>query len=162
MEHTTCSMLMEEYAAKWDQRGFLMKAKEKNIPDVMSEEKQKYQNTQISNHLANERTFLAWIRTGLATISIGFVVARFGLFLRELGLKSEPIPYSSLHYSMVFGVGLSLTGVVAIVIALINFLQVRRDIEQNTFHARIGYVIVLTVLAVLIGFLLSLYLLLST
>ena len=139
-----------------------MLANDKNAPDAHINEKQKERNAQVSNHLANERTFLAWIRTGLATISIGFVVARFGLFLRELGLKSEPIPYSSLHYSMVFGVGLSLTGVVAIVIALINFLQVRHDIEQNTFHSRIGYVIILTVLAVLIGVLLSLYLLLST
>jgi putative membrane protein len=139
-----------------------MSVEDKNISNTQVEGKQKYKNAEISNHLANERTFLAWIRTGLATISIGFVVARFGLFLRELGLKSEPIPYSSLHYSMVFGVALSVTGIVAIVIALMNFLQVRRDIEQNTFHSRISYVIVLTVLAVLIGVLLSFYLLFSS
>lgn len=139
-----------------------MLANDKNIPNAQIDEKRKERNTQISNHLANERTFLAWIRTGLATISIGFVVARFGLFLRELGLKSEPIPDTSLHYSMVFGVGLSITGVVAIIIALLNFLQVRHDIEQNTFHSRISYIIILTVLAVLIGILLSFYLLLSS
>ena len=139
-----------------------MLTNDKNIPDRQIEEKQKFKNTEISNHLANERTFLAWIRTGLATISIGFVVARFGLFLREMGLKSAPIPYSSLHYSLVFGVALSVTGIVAIVIALINFLQVRRDIYQNTFHPRISYVVLLTALAVLIGVFLSLYLLLSS
>ena len=37
----------------------------------------------VSDHLANERTFLAWIRTGLATIAFGFVIERFGLALRE-------------------------------------------------------------------------------
>ena len=42
----------------------------------------------VTDHLANERTFLAWIRTGLATITFGFVVERFGLLLRELGLKN--------------------------------------------------------------------------
>jgi putative membrane protein len=37
-------------------------------------------------YLAAERTFLAWIRTGIAFMGFGFVVARFGLFLRELAL----------------------------------------------------------------------------
>ena len=41
----------------------------------------------VTDHLANQRTFLAWIRTGLATITFGFVVERFGLLLRELGVK---------------------------------------------------------------------------
>ena len=35
-------------------------------------------------HFAAERTFLAWIRTGLALMGFGFVVARFGLFLKEV------------------------------------------------------------------------------
>jgi len=43
----------------------------------------------VTDHLANERTFLAWVRTGLATITFGFVVERFSLLLRELGLKSN-------------------------------------------------------------------------
>jgi uncharacterized membrane protein YidH (DUF202 family) len=37
-------------------------------------------------HLANERTFLSWLRTSIALIGLGFIVARFGLFLREFGL----------------------------------------------------------------------------
>jgi uncharacterized membrane protein YidH (DUF202 family) len=37
-------------------------------------------------YLANERTFLAWLRTCIAIIGLGFVVARFGLFLREFGI----------------------------------------------------------------------------
>lgn len=42
------------------------------------------QTDHIRDHLANERTFLAWIRTSLATLGFGFVLARMGLFLREL------------------------------------------------------------------------------
>src|SRR3954467_9885455 len=38
-------------------------------------------------YLAAERTLLAWIRTGLALMGFGFVVARFGLFLRELAVE---------------------------------------------------------------------------
>ena len=42
----------------------------------------------LRQHFALERTLLAYIRTGLALIGVGFVVARFGLLLRELGLRS--------------------------------------------------------------------------
>jgi uncharacterized membrane protein YidH (DUF202 family) len=42
-----------------------------------------------SDYLAAERTFLAWIRTGLALMGFGFVVARFGLFLREIAMTTH-------------------------------------------------------------------------
>src|ERR1700693_568532 len=38
----------------------------------------------VSDHLASERTYLAWLRTGIATIGLGFVVAKFGLAIRAL------------------------------------------------------------------------------
>jgi putative membrane protein len=50
----------------------------------------------VSDHLANERTYLAWIRMGIAIIALGFVVARFGRFLREF----SPLAQStvSIHF----------------------------------------------------------------
>ena len=45
--------------------------------------------TDAADHLANERTFLAWIRTSLAVIGLGFAVAKFGTWLRELSGQSE-------------------------------------------------------------------------
>ena len=42
------------------------------------------ESTRAREHLANERTLLAWIRTAIALMGLGFVVARFGLFLREI------------------------------------------------------------------------------
>jgi uncharacterized membrane protein YidH (DUF202 family) len=41
------------------------------------------------DHLANERTLLAWVRTSMAIIGLGFIVARFGLLLRELGTQID-------------------------------------------------------------------------
>src|SRR2546422_9822628 len=81
----------------------------------------------VSDHLANERTFLAWIRTGLATITFGFVVERFGLLLRELGFKGNTtvIPY---HLSSFFGVSLTILGVIVMIVALLGFLHNRRTI----------------------------------
>lgn len=68
--------------------------------------------------LAGERTLLAWIRTGLAMMGFGFVVARFGLFLRELA-AIDPLPPSprSAGVSLWLGVGLLLLGVIVNVIA---------------------------------------------
>src|SRR2546423_4872312 len=87
----------------------------------------------VTDHLANERTFLAWIRTGLATITFGFVVERFGLVLRELGLKGTVAPIIAVHYSSIFGVALTLLGVAMIIVALFNFLGARRAIEREQY-----------------------------
>ena len=113
----------------------------------------------VTDHLANERTFLAWVRTGLATITFGFVVERFSLLLRELGLKSNLAPVISAHYSSIIGVGLTLLGVAIMIVALVNFLQIRRAIDKEQFHPQAGFAIVLTILASLIGILLAVYLL---
>ena len=48
-------------------------------------------------YFAAERTFLAWIRTGLGLMGVGFAVSRFGLFLRELSAGANHLP----HYSVV-------------------------------------------------------------
>jgi putative membrane protein len=42
------------------------------------------QRAALSDYLSAERTLLAWIRTGLALMGFGFVVARFGLFLQQI------------------------------------------------------------------------------
>jgi len=112
----------------------------------------------VTDHLANERTFLAWIRTGLATITFGFVVERFGLLLRELGLKSNTLPVSSVHYSSFIGVTLTVLGVVIMIVSLLNFLHIRRSIDSEQFHPQAGFAILLTVLASLIGVVLAVYL----
>src|SRR5919109_231315 len=85
----------------------------------------------VTDHLANERTFLAWIRTGLATITFGFVIERFALLVRELGLKGHLV--FSLHASSLVGVSLTALGIVMMVAALINFLQIRNSIDKEEF-----------------------------
>lgn len=61
-------------------------------------------------YFAAERTFLAWIRTGLALMGFGFVVARFGLFLYEVAaLRGTAAPQPG--FSRWFGIGLIVLGV---------------------------------------------------
>ncbi len=41
-------------------------------------------NRKVSDHLANERTYLAWVRTGITVIALGFVVSKFGILVKEI------------------------------------------------------------------------------
>ncbi|HBI43740.1 MAG TPA: hypothetical protein DDY78_12945 [Planctomycetales bacterium] len=73
--------------------------------------------------LAAERTLLAWIRTGLAMMGFGFVVARFGLFLRELaGVGGMPAtPHTG--WSLAMGTTLVLVGVAATLLAAVQHIR---------------------------------------
>jgi putative membrane protein len=123
--------------------------------------KQRWTSKKVTDHLANERTFLAWVRTGVAIIALGFVIERFGLLLRELGLRNPPVPLTSVHYSAVVGLSLTLLGVLILVVALINFLEIRRAIDKEQFHPQMRWSLLLTAITALIGLLLAFYLLMG-
>src|SRR5690242_21910379 len=71
-------------------------------------------------YLAAERTLLAWIRTGLAMMGFGFVVARFGLFLREIQAAERTAALQPPRLSLWFGVALVAMGVVVTAVAAIQ------------------------------------------
>jgi len=51
-------------------------------------------------YFAAERTFLAWIRTGLGLMGVGFAVSRFGLFLRQMSAERNQMPVHTTHISV--------------------------------------------------------------
>ena len=116
----------------------------------------------VSDHLANERTFLAWVRTGIAVMAFGFVIERFGLLLREMGLKVGLGANSSLLSPKGLGIVVTVLGIVMLVAALLHFVQVRRIIEEERYHPSLLFPLVLTGIAALIGLLLTIYLSLTT
>ncbi len=142
-----------------------MTSEEENQEDIskisQGKDRSVTRSKKVTDHLANERTFLAWIRTGLATMTFGFVIERFGLLLRELGLRNRTIVIFSVPFSAIIGVSLTLLGVVVIIMALLNFLQIRSSIDAETFHPPIQFAIFLTVFTSLIGLLLAIYLILT-
>jgi putative membrane protein len=80
---------------------------------------------------AGERTLLAWIRTGLALMGFGFIVARFGLFLREMArLEHREAPGSS-GLSLVIGVALVLLGVGVNGLAAVEHTRFLRRLERG-------------------------------
>ena len=114
----------------------------------------------VTDHLANERTFLAWVRTGLAIMGFGFIVERFGLLLREISTKITSNTIPSVYSSMV-GIILTILGVLVMIVALLNFLQARHAIDKEQFHPHRGFVIFLTIITCLIGTILAIYLYLA-
>lgn len=79
---------------------------------------------------AAERTLLAWVRTGLAMMGFGFVVARFGVFLREVAAIADAAPRPG-GWSAWVGVALVLLGVAVNVMAAIEYRTVLRRIERG-------------------------------
>src|SRR5207302_5221014 len=88
------------------------------------------ESTRAREHLANERTLLAWVRTAIALMGLGFVVARFGLFLRQLGLARGSVA-SDTSLAGWIGIGLVASAVVATVLATVRFLRARDQIEAG-------------------------------
>ncbi|MBD2493503.1 YidH family protein [Nostoc sp. FACHB-280] len=106
-------------------------------------------------HQANERTFLAWLRTSIALIGFGFAIARFGLFLRQLNTaitQQEPVVHP-LFNSENLGVALVIVGVSAIALAAWRYNQVFWQIERGDYQPNRLPVWILTAVVMILGLL---------
>jgi putative membrane protein len=89
-------------------------------------------DSQFRDHAANERTLLAWIRTGIALMAFGFAIARFGLFLREI-TPAGSVPSRGEHAmgSGWFGVVLVILGLVTNLAAMIRYIRIREALQER-------------------------------
>lgn len=118
------------------------------------------------DHLANERTFLAWIRTSIGIMAFGFVVEKFAIFIKQiallLGKENLPnlpsISTSSLGYSSLFGVSLVAFGALITLFAYIKYKKVEKDIEDNIYRPTSLLNIILTIFILATGIFLIIYL----
>jgi len=113
----------------------------------------------VRDHLANKRTMLAWARTGIAVMALGFVVARFGLLLRELRpLLPRRLPEG---FSTAFGTALVVIGGVLVVLAALDYLHTGRAIDRHVYRWSPALEFVLSLLLVLAAAVLAVYLVLT-
>jgi putative membrane protein len=85
-------------------------------------------------YFAAERTFLAWIRTGLGLMGIGFAVSRFGLFLRELSAAESHVPAHTTGISLWSGVALVFLGVIVTLSSVLRHLQLVDQLSSGTWQ----------------------------
>ena len=113
-------------------------------------------------YLAAERTLLAWVRTGLALMGFGFVVARFGMFLRELAAaRGAEVPPARGHpVSLWIGVALVALGVLVNLLAAIDHGRVVRSLRRGDTHpaTKSAMGVVLAALLAALGVAMALYL----
>jgi putative membrane protein len=98
-----------------------------------------------SDQAANERTFLAWIRTAISVIAFGFVVEKFNLFLLTIASEGasggEPrVPHGRLPgpVGRYDGLALIVVGIAVIVVAAVRFLRTARMLADQETHVFTG------------------------
>ncbi len=85
-----------------------------------------------TDHLANERTFLAWVRTGIALIGFGFVIAKFAIFLDLIKGTKEV----SLSSSVIYGEVLIFMGALTITYGIYSYIAVEKDLQKGEYKSR--------------------------
>ena len=89
----------------------------------------------VADHLANERTFLAWIRTSIGIMGFGFVVVKFSLFTREISAalgagRKMPQP----GYSHLIGVMLVALGGIIILFSYYRYLTTQQQLDRGVYY----------------------------
>lgn len=120
----------------------------------------------VRDHLANERTFLSWIRTSIAVMAFGFVVEKFSLFLKQISLFLEKSHLGGIlnanaiatGYSSMFGVALVAVGALLCLLALVKYKKIETQINSEKYEPTMVIDLLLGFLIFSIGLLLSIYL----
>ena len=128
--------------------------------------------TRIRNrrvHMANERTFLAWIRTSIGIMAFGFVVVKFALFIKQIASLLANSGFPEMHivqpphgYSSFFGIALVGLGALMGVLAFVRYKKVEKQIDQDTYQPSLILDILLTIAILAVGIFLVIYLIHST
>jgi len=122
----------------------------------MAETKQK---GGASDHLANERTLLAWTRTSIGIMAFGFVVVKFSLFVKQVSLvlgKEYIMP--SRGYSAIVGILLVAVGASTTVFSYIRYKRTEKQLNEGVYHHSSLLITLLTGFIFLVSVLLIAYL----
>jgi putative membrane protein len=111
-----------------------------------------------TDHAANERTFLAWVRTAIAVMAFGFLVERFDFFVSAMAGSSSRT-FRTQQFANEMALAFILLGVAMIVIATIRFFRIAREIDRDevVYSAGSLFDLVLAALLLLLGLSLFLY-----
>ncbi|MEK6581761.1 MAG: DUF202 domain-containing protein [Nitrospirota bacterium] len=128
----------------------------------MSELSRDESNSKVRNrrvHMANERTFLAWIRTSIGIMAFGFVVERFSIFVKQVSyFLGKEVAVPPRGYSSIFGIFLVGLGALMGVLAFIRYKKVEKQIDEDTYQQSLLLDVLLVISILAIGIFLMIYL----
>ncbi|MEL6165099.1 MAG: DUF202 domain-containing protein [Cyanobacteria bacterium J06628_3] len=115
----------------------------------------KNRESRLREHLANERTFLAWLRTSISLIGFGLAITRFSLFLRQLQTTTaqKVAKNYSIFNSENLGLCLVIVGVIVIALAAWRYNRVFRQIERADYRPSRLFIWFLSTTVMLVGIL---------
>ena len=105
---------------------------------------QRFNPNRVRDHLANERTYLAWMRTAIALLGFGVLIVR----LRILQPPFVPQPPGT---GWKLGLVFSLVGLITIWFSAQRYFTIRRNIERDTYEPADGWIVVSTLALMLLG-----------
>lgn len=114
-----------------------------------------------SDHLANERTMLAWVRTGIGIIAFGFAVVKFSLFIRQLSLALGGNIVRPRGYSSEIGIALVGIGTMTILLSYLRYRRTERQLNEGDYHHSSLLIQLITGSIFIIGIALLIYLVLT-
>src|SRR5690348_9520377 len=98
------------------------------------EEIEKTRGGSPGDHLANERTFLAWIRTSIALMGFGFVIVKFALFIRQVSLAlGDKVVLPSKGYSAIIGVIMVALEAVMATLAFFRYRNIEKRLDADSY-----------------------------
>jgi putative membrane protein len=121
-------------------------------------------------YLANERTFLAWIRTSISLIGLGFIIAKFSLFIAEFKIiiqnavdsnavnTSLPSSKTMTDHMSVLGTGMVLLAIVLIVFALKNYIQTDKAIKTGRYQSNPTLLYMVSIVIIILSIMTIVYL----
>ena len=119
-------------------------------------------NNLANDQMANERTFLAWIRTGIGIMVFGFVIVKFSLFVNHLPSTFFQEPDLPKNGSSIFiGIALVIVGAITILLSYYRYKQTYKSLQEGKFMYSTMLLTILTVVIFIMSIIIIAYLIVS-
>lgn len=128
-------------------------------------ESNKYPNSaaRASDHLANERTFLAWIRTSIGIIGFGFLVVKFSLFVKQItAVLGNKVHINQSGDSRIIGIFLVGLGTSSIIFSYLAYMHTKKQLDEGNYYHSTLFAKIITLSICAVSLLLLYYLIETT
>ncbi len=116
----------------------------RNLDPAVAEAAQKRNPNRIRDHLANERTYLSWMRSAIALMGFGVLIVR-------IRILRPPIAPQAPGNGWKLGLGFAIVGLLTVLLSTQHYFAVRDDIEEDTYAPPDRWVIISSLAILLLG-----------